>query len=104
MSDGDRRFAALVATALKNDLGGTHKAAKMIMHWTGASERSAKNWLTGACGPSGRHLVQLAKHSDEVFNLVLLMADRQPIATTLPLVHLRTKLAQALEAIDRQLA
>ena len=100
----ERRFAALVATALRNDLGGTHQAAKTIMQWTGASERTAKNWLSGMCGPSGMHLVQLARHSDEVFNLVLLMMGRNPVVTGVSLIRLRTQLAQALEAIDRQLA
>lgn len=104
MVDTEYAFCALVSTALRNDLGGSREAAKTIVRWTGASERTAKNWLTGSCGPSGAHLVQLARYSDEVFNLVLVMAERRPIVTTISLIRLRAQLEQAIEGIDRQIA
>ncbi len=46
-------------------------------HWTGANERTVKNWISGRYAPCGRHLVVLAQHSDQVLNAILLMADRQ---------------------------
>ena len=38
-------YAELIADALRQEHGNTHRAVKTIMHWTGASERSVKNWL-----------------------------------------------------------
>lgn len=34
-----------IAAALRRELGGSHQAIKASMNWTGASERTAKNWL-----------------------------------------------------------
>lgn len=103
MADGELEFGALISVALRNDLGGTHHATKTIMRWTGASERSVKNWLAGTYGPSGVHLVQLARHSDEVFHLFLLMAGRKPLVTNISLIRLRSQLTQTIERIDRHL-
>jgi hypothetical protein len=35
-------YAAAVSTALRNELGDSHRAIKIVMRWTGASERTAK--------------------------------------------------------------
>ena len=43
-------FAKAISTALRKELGSSHVAAKTVMRWTGASERTAKNWLGGVCG------------------------------------------------------
>ena len=48
------------------------------MRWTGASERTAKYWLSGERGPSGEHLIRLAQHSDAVLITILTMAQRLP--------------------------
>jgi hypothetical protein len=42
----------------------------------GASERTAKYWLSGERGPSGEHLIRLAQHSDAVLITTLTMAGR----------------------------
>ena len=96
-------FTTLIAAALKNELENSHQTVKTIMRWTGASERTVKNWLAGTHGPSGDHLVQLAKHSDEIFELVLLMADRKPVVTTVTLMRLRAHLQQTIERLDRHI-
>ena len=49
-------YSQAVAYALKCELGTTHQAAKIVMGWTGAGERTVKNWLAGVSGPSGDHL------------------------------------------------
>jgi len=46
------------------------------MRWTGASERTVKYWIAGERGPSREHLIALARHSDIVFHMVLMLADR----------------------------
>jgi hypothetical protein len=99
----DHHFTTLIAAALRNELESSRLTVKSIMRWTGASERTVKNWLAGTHGPSGEHLVQLAKHSDEIFELVLLMADRKPVVTTMALIRLRTHLQQTIERLDRHI-
>jgi hypothetical protein len=74
--NSDGAFVMLVSAALRHDLGGSAQASKSIMRWTGASERSARNWLLGDKAPNGRHLVMLARYSPSVWQLVLTMADR----------------------------
>lgn len=69
-------YRAAVAMALHAELGSTHRAIKSAMRWTGASERTVKYWFAGERGPSGEHLVSLARHSDVVLFLLLTMADR----------------------------
>lgn len=69
-------YRAAIAAALRDELGLTHRAVKTAMRWTGASERTVKYWIAGERGPSGAHLIALARHSDIVFRMVLLLADR----------------------------
>ena len=99
----ERDFNLMVAAALRNELGQSRRSIKTVRNWTGTSERTAKNWLSGTCGPTGHHLVDLAKHSDEVFDLFLVMSDRRPMITTLALVRLRAHLADTVERLDRHI-
>src|SRR3954470_9728766 len=69
-------YASSIAEALRTELGQSHRATKTVMRWTGASDRTAKNWLSGCCGPSGRHLICLARESDTVLATVLGLAGR----------------------------
>lgn len=69
-------YALVIAAALHDQLGDTHRAIKTIVRWTGASERTVKNWLAGSSGPSGEHLVALARNSDEIFEAFLLLSGR----------------------------
>ncbi|QXX76121.1 hypothetical protein [Methylovirgula sp. HY1] len=98
--DRREKFEQGISTALKSELGPTHRAVKTLMSWTGASERTAKHWLAGTHGPSGRHLIQLARHSDAVLFYFLAAADRSFIVPGLHLVAMRTKLLDLVEAID----
>ncbi|NQV93908.1 MAG: hypothetical protein HQ482_02035 [Sphingomonadales bacterium] len=93
-------FAITIGQALKGELGTSRKAAKSIMKWTGASERSAKNWLAGTHGPSGWHLILLARQSDSVMAVILMMAGRELNISALALSALRSDLMEAVEAID----
>ena len=96
-------FSDMIAVALRNELGSTRQSIKTIMQWTGASERTVKNWLAATHGPSGEHLVHLARNSDEIFELFLLMADRKPVLTTVTLIRLRSHLEQTIERLDRHI-
>ena len=80
-----RCFAEEIAAALHRALGLAPVKVKIAAFWTGANERTAKNWFSGRYGPSDEHLVALARNSDEVLNAFLAMAGRRRpelIATT----------------------
>lgn len=76
LAAGQTRYRKAIADALRRELGPTHQAIKTAMRWTGASERTAKYWLSGERGPSGEHLILLAQHSDAVLLTILTMAER----------------------------
>src|SRR5512138_2220108 len=69
-------YADLVADALRRELGTTHRAAKTLMRWTGASERTVKHWLHATHGPDGAYLIALMRESEAVFDAVLRAAER----------------------------
>ena len=62
-SEDESDFAAAIAAALNRSLGPTRAGAKTASAWTGANEKTVKNWFSGRYGPSGQHLVALARHS-----------------------------------------
>jgi hypothetical protein len=97
-------YAKAIAYALKCELGPTHQAVKIIMKWTGAGERTVKNWLAGINGPSGQHLVELIRNSDNVLQVLLTMAGRRQTIEVQHLGDLRNYLSQTLESIDQIIA
>ena len=102
-SDEDRSgldYRRVVAEALRNELGGTHQAVKTVMRWTGASERTAKNWIAGSHGPSGEHLVTLMRHSDEVMTRLFVMAGRREAVIGFHLIQTRGRLEEIRQMID----
>lgn len=64
-------YGELIADALRREHDDTHRTVKTIMCWTGASERSVKNWLSGESGPSGYFLMRLCLKSVAVRALIL---------------------------------
>lgn len=72
-------YARAIRDALRSELGPIHHANKTIRQWTGARERTIKNWLDGTCGPRGEHLLLLACHSDSVFEAILMLAEREHV-------------------------
>ncbi len=90
----DRAFAMKIATALRAELKDRNSRAKLVAGWTGANERTVKNWIIGRYAPSGRHLVVLVQYSDHVLSAVLLMADRQDLLLTQKVGDLRRKLSE----------
>jgi len=97
-------YAASIATALRGELGDSHQAIKTVMRWTGATDRTAKNWVTGIRGPTGEHLISLARHSDAVFEVIIRAAGRESLLIALQLINAREKLAAALEILDQLVA
>jgi hypothetical protein len=93
-------FERAVASALKSELGSSHRAVKTVMAWTDASERTAKHWLAGTHGPSGRHLIALARHSNAVMTYFVTATGRHPLLVGMQLAELRSKLLNTIELID----
>jgi len=96
-------YAEAIAEALRAELGATHRATKTLMRWTGASERTAKNWLSARCGPSGFHLVRLARESDIVLATLLALAGRNHHMVGAELLGVREALARLVQLIDTTL-
>ena len=97
-------YASSIADALRTELGQSHRATKTLMRWTGASDRTAKNWLSGYCGPSGDHLIQLARESDIVLATVLGLAGRNRHMVGADLLQIRMALVNATALIDQLLS
>ena len=94
------KYQMAIAAALKRELGGSHRAIKIVMRWTGVSERTAKNWLAGSHGPAGEHLVELMRNSNEVLAAVLVLAGRGELKIGAGLHETREILLQVLNVLD----
>ena len=95
-------FADEIASALKRSLGDSRAGVKTVAAWTGANEKTVKNWLSGTYGPSGTHLIALARHSDEVLCTFLAMAGREDLMVAIKLATAEEAIADLLYAV-RQL-
>ncbi|MCY1292911.1 hypothetical protein D9M68_285780 [compost metagenome] len=93
-------YAAALADALRQELGTSHRAIKTLRQWTDASERTAKHWLAGTHGPSGFHLIALARNSDRVLQTILELAQRHSSVAVVWLPVLRERLLDTAELID----
>lgn len=92
-------FAVEIAAALHRALGSTNAGIKTAAAWTGANERTAKNWFSGRYGPSGDHLVALARNSDEVLNAFLSMAGHRELVAATKLLAAEDVLVELLSLI-----
>jgi hypothetical protein len=97
----DSEFAKVIASALKVEFGSARNGPKMIMKWTGVSDRTAKNWLNGTNAPSGVHLILLARESNAVLKAMMLMAERPEMSLGASLISLRRALAETIAALDQ---
>lgn len=97
---GKVSYPAAIAAALRAELGDSYRAVKTVMRWTGASERTVKNWLAGRRGPRGEHLLALIRHSNVVLEIVLQLAGREQIIAGKALFDARNALADMLTQID----
>jgi hypothetical protein len=95
--------AAEISQALGRELAGRRAAAKALMRWTSASERTAKSWLLGQCLPGTIHLLSLMQQSDEVWGAVVKLVGRQAVSAA-PLADVRHLLASALVALGGEQA
>lgn len=88
-------FANAMSLALNRAFEGARSKTKTVARMTGANERTVKNWFRGLYGPSGHYLVSLARHSDEVFDLFLILSGRHDVLR----LHEIAKLEERLIAL-----
>jgi hypothetical protein len=99
---GSRNFAAEISSALNDAFGKTPAHIKIVATWTGANERTVKNWFAGNYGPSGEHLITLIKHSDAVLGVVLSMADRRQLLISSKIDEIEKRLTELADFIRSQ--
>ena len=92
-------FVEEIASALKRSLGDSRAGVKTVARWTGANEKTVKNWFSGTYGPSGMHLIALARHSDEVLCTFLAMAGREDLMVAIKLATAEEAIADLLDAV-----
>jgi len=95
-------FVEEIASALKRSLGDSRAGVKTVAAWTGANEKTVKNWFSGVYGPRGAHLIALARHSDEVLATFLAMAGRENLMVAIKLAAAEEAIAELLVSV-RQL-
>jgi hypothetical protein len=93
------RFSSAVANALHRSYGGSHAAVKTVVAQTGANPRAVRNWFEGKNGPSGQHLVDLIRHSDEVLEALLVLSGREQILRAKWVLNVRDRLVELLELL-----
>jgi hypothetical protein len=92
-------FADEIAAALRRSVGSGGGGAKIVAGWTGANEKTVKNWLSGRYGPSGEHLAVLVQRSDEVLSTFLAMAGREDLMAAVKLAAAERAIVELLEAV-----
>lgn len=90
---------AVIADALRAELGSTHQALKTAMRWTGASERTVKSWLGEVLGARGEHVIMLMKRSVAVLEAMLQMAGRRHSIAGVAIAQLEALMARVIELI-----
>lgn len=93
-------YREAVGAALTYELDGVGWTAKATIKWTEASERTAKNWISGSYGPSDEHLIGLMKHSDAVLEVVLGLAESHEASAMERVLVARQELAEVLRILD----
>ncbi|WP_369720176.1 hypothetical protein AB8Z38_23610 [Bradyrhizobium sp. LLZ17] len=96
---GSAEFTRTIAQALHKEFGDTHAAVKTVVALTRANERAVKNWFSAKNGPTGRHLVDLVRTSDEVLEAVLRMSGRSDLIVAKKLGESKRTLLKMLRLI-----
>jgi hypothetical protein len=102
--NGSGKYAAMIAQALRRELGSSHRATKTVMHWTGASERTAKHWLAGHHGPGGGYLIVLMHESEAVYEAVLTAAGRRDAVIAARMLAAHGRVAEVMAVVRREMS
>jgi hypothetical protein len=96
-------YASSISEVLRAELGNSHQAIKTLMRWTSANERTTKNWLSGANGPSGEHLLEIMRNSDLVFECVLELIGRKVVLSSGKLEEVRDALQATAQLLSEMI-
>jgi hypothetical protein len=94
LENRSNRFAMEIAAALQRASIESGVRIKTVAGWTGANERTVKNWFSGQYGPSGEHLLTLARHSHEVLKTMLAMMERKDLLVAQEIVEIERRIAR----------
>src|SRR5580658_8541251 len=95
-------YATLISQALRSSLHDSHRAVKTVMAWTGANERTAKNWLAGSNGPQGDHLMLLLSKSDTVLMALIRALPLERQARLMTELMQRADIDMAIDSVAWQ--
>lgn len=93
-------FAKLISTALRTSLRGQSSSIKTVSRWTGANERTVKNWFAGDRAPTGDHFLGLAANSPAVLAAFLAAIQRTDCLVMAEIEEARAKVEAALVALE----
>lgn len=92
-------LAGVVSLALRQAADNKELTIKKVVKWTGASEKTVKNWFSGHCAPTAEYMIVLMRHCDGVLTSVLRMADRSGLLVALDLDAVERKVVAIMHLI-----
>lgn len=93
-------FATMVSDVLRNDLGERRASIKQVARWTGAGERTVKNWFAASCAPRGHHFRALVRHCPGMLDAFLASAGRIDRLASVQVHEARQRLLEAVAVLD----
>jgi hypothetical protein len=98
-----QEFTQSIAAALKEEMA-RGASIKTIMAWTGAGERTVKEWLAGTYAPRSFQLECLFRSSEAVYARVMARTGRKAIVNRERLEAIRGQLTDLAGAINAALS
>lgn len=89
-----------ISEALRAELAASRRSTNLVETWTGASGRTARTWISGRGGPSGRHLILLARESKAIWEILLELTAHEEMALAADIHAVEVALAKASGAIE----
>lgn len=97
----DETFAKLVSSVLCRALGERSSAIKVVARWTGAGERTVKNWFVAKNAPSGDHFLELVRHCPDMLDEFLAAAGQKERLAGVSVRAARLALVTSILALDK---
>ncbi|MDR6657570.1 hypothetical protein J2W51_000112 [Tardiphaga robiniae] len=95
-----RAFAQEIAAALNRASVESAVHVKAVAGWTGANERTVKNWFAGTYGPNGEHLLSLGRHCDQVLDAMIVMMGRRELLVGHRVADIERRVRDLADALD----
>ena len=97
---GEDAFATMVARVLRGRFKERPASIKIVARWTGASERTVKNWFSGHCAPRGHFFRSLVLNCPEMLDAFLLSVGGGDRLASAKLMEVQRVLKEALAQIE----